>query len=134
MGRKPKRDKPAMSMFSLSTLAERNEKLHLRLRVENPAAPELQDAIGAILDTPPVVREGDTLNIDYKLQADYFGSVAKKLGGIIELAERGVAIEADVAELLHGKSLIVEVVRLLDKLPEYLPREGDKVELVGLPE
>ncbi len=136
MPRKPKRDpdrnKPHVGFGLLGYLADRRESLQLRLRVEEPTRPELQSAIKAVLGKdPPPMQADDTLNLDYKLEVDYFGSVAQKLTGILELAEAGVAIEGDVTVLTQGKSLIVEVLNLLQELPNYLPIEGEHVEKIG---
>lgn len=133
MTRKPKRDKnPAVGLDLFGLMADRRESLQIRVRVDEPTRPDLQDDIKAVLgaDPPPIVA-GDTLNLDYKLEICYFGTVAKKLAAILNLADKGAVIQGGAAELQHGKSLILEVAALLQELPDYLTVKGERVEKIG---
>lgn len=59
---------------------------------------------------------GDVLKLDYSVVVSYFGQVAENLQRIIDLREAGLEVKCEVKELVHGRSLIAQVLNHLDTI------------------
>ena len=69
---------------------------------------------------------GDTLTVDQCVDIDYFGNTAKVLDTIVRLCEFGGKItKANMSELKHGQSILVDVVRSMDKVIAFAEEEKD---------
>lgn len=127
MGKKKFDDVDLFDLFG----SNRHERLSLKLRVEDTDPLSVKQEVKTLLGRVPPFHTGDTLVIDYALSINYFGDVAKKLTAILALAEKGVILEGSISEFTQGQSLILEVARLLQQLPQYVVRPTDVVEKIG---
>lgn len=100
----------------------RSECLFLRLDVDAVAARNFEDDIRLILGYEPARGEkGDTIHVCWTLTAEYFGEIEAKLKAFRRLMVNPAFIaKADVKELVHGHSLIVEVAHEIKSIIQQL--------------
>jgi uncharacterized membrane-anchored protein YhcB (DUF1043 family) len=87
------------------------ETLKMTLKLDKTQAEKYTNEVKEFFAETPDMLEGDELIIDYRVNITYFGEVARKLKTIQTLLkDKGVVLEADTEELLHGECLIQEVL------------------------
>ncbi len=102
----------------------RTEAVQLRLTLDRGLAEAHETALETILDGKvPRCQAGDTLKVEYQFSIAYFGNVVAKLKAINEMIASGVATDGSIEELIHGRSLIREVLSQFDRL---IAREARK--------
>lgn len=96
----------------------RSEKVVFGIKLTKKDYDDNKRIIDAITTSilPSDIYGGNTLEITYTINIEYFGEVALKLSKIIELIERGVVVNFDATELLLGNSLILDVGKQLEIL------------------
>lgn len=103
-------------------IPSREEKLRLHVEVDKCARDRYKEDLDRLFnsagddggyDTPEMV-EGDTLKVDYSVYVTYFGAVAKNLETLIKLREDGYKVTVDLTEMLHGRSLLCDLVNHMD--------------------
>lgn len=103
---------PAAPRFARVALPTRVEHIRIELALDKSRA----DKHAAVLDelvgkACPAIDEGDTLKVSYDFRCEYWGGVERKLASISALlADPAIVVRADLAELLHGQSVIVGIV------------------------
>lgn len=67
----------------------------------------------------------DLLKVNYKVGISYFGNVAQCLSSIITIfGDEEVVVTAELEELVHGESVIVEVIDRLRAIQEIIRKRS----------
>ena len=115
-------------------MIERNERLKLNLSLNAKQSKKYSKAIDIVVGKEfPVVYEGDTLNLTYEVNVEYWGQTATRMAAILQLLDDPTLVcYADVEELRHGYSIIVELVKLIEEVQKRvasrLPLAASKVQ------
>jgi len=98
----------------------RQEKVVIKMTLDKATYDRQQTAVEA-LGAQHFVNEGDTLHVTYTFMADYIGDIVKKLTAVEAICDDpAVIIDADVAEVRHGRMLVYEVLKKLDRISKKL--------------
>jgi hypothetical protein len=105
----------------------RTETLSFKVKLDRAGADRHEPALrrtqfGRHLDW---LVEGDTLHVDYSCNLHYFGDAERHLRLFEDLlADPAVVVDADVEELDHGKSILVDLVRTIERLQGRIARRA----------
>lgn len=94
---------------------ERTETIFVEQELDKSKADRFREEIALFCDPPPI-EEGDTLKIAYRISIAYFGQIVERLEAMLKMAQAGVITKMDYVELEHGRSLVLELGRLMEKL------------------
>ena len=101
--------------------ASRSEVVKISFTLNKSASERHSLSIQALSLNPGQLGCDDTLYFSYTFRVDYYGDVLKGLAAVNDIAsDPSVVREVKVEELIHGRSVILEVAaqltRLIDKL------------------
>jgi len=90
----------------------RQEKLQFKVTLEKGHYDRYLPEVGKFIDTNNmVIRDGDTVRIDYSVYVDYFGEVNDRLEAILKLMSNGEGIvNCSHTELAYGRCLIEDIL------------------------
>lgn len=69
--------------------------------------------------------EGDTLNLNYKFYVEYYGMIVQRFNVLLNLIEAGIVVDFNYEELKHGRSLVFELGRLLERFDKKTKEESE---------
>lgn len=102
----------------------RTEQVAFQIDLEGKQLQKYQYEIDIITSRPCQLSENvQSLTMNYSFQIEYFGRVAQVLEAILRLRQEGVVVKMNSFEANYGKSLILEIGRMVEKLEE-LDQEG----------
>lgn len=112
-------------MFSTES-PTRSEKVKIYLELDKNQDSKYKDNLKIILGSKKQeISRGDILKVDFDFFADYFGEVEAKLDAISRiLTDSSVVRKADIQELKHGRSVVVDVVQHLTRIIDQLEKNN----------
>lgn len=103
---------------------ERSEKFAIKLEFNGKVIPEelLEKALLAFGISPLLMRDGDTLDLNYDFNIEY-RNVVYKFNLLLELFQYASIVKVDTKELNYGKSLIQELLCKLEQIEKKYQKE-----------
>lgn len=92
----------------------RTEKVIFKLQLDKEQADKNKDALEVFGNY--LLQDGDILKLNYVFNIDYINGIEENFDALIKLSDNGVIVSADMKELLHGRSLLLELLKKLQTL------------------
>lgn len=106
---------------------ERLERMTFVMEMDGPTAHRLKDSFRKVVKADPCLaakESGTTVEVKYNFDCEYYGGCAEALDGILELTkDESVVSTVSLKELAHGKSLMVDLVKKIEKLEKRIKKQ-----------
>jgi hypothetical protein len=101
---------------------ERRETIRITLKLDRGQAHAHAQAIQTLVPEYgkyrlEMLRDGDTMRVCWDFNANYYGDICRSIEAVEEiLTDQGVIRSASVEELIHGRSMVMDMAAKLDRL------------------
>ena len=100
---------------------DRREAVKITLKLDKAAYERHRGAVMMLRLNPGTLGQDDTLKVGYEFNVHYYGDVVDGLDAVSEIAsDPSVVREVKIEELVHGRSVILEVAAKLTRLIDEL--------------
>lgn len=94
----------------------RLESVRIATTLDNNKCQHFRDEISKLICPVPPTEEGDTVNISYRFNIEYYGKAAEVLSLFGRLMDEGVVVDISLEELNHSHSIILSLVQQIEAL------------------
>ena len=85
---------------------------------------DIKDIFKSFDVDPNIIKDGDTLIVDFTLDFEYYGKALEYLQSVEMALDRGLLVSVDLKELISGKSVLVDVIKKIENLEKKLKNES----------
>ena len=100
---------------------DRSETVLIRIDLDKKAWKRHKTDIRTVMPTAPEIEDGDMLKFKYEFNIRYYGDIVEHFEAIGRVVEdESLVKDIKIDELIHGRSVIIDIVQKLTRIIDTL--------------